>query len=146
MNRPQATAGAAAKDYFVREHGAEYAGKHLLIDIWGGRRLDDAEHLRAVLTRAVASAGATLLHLHVHQFSPAGGLSATAVLAESHLNVHTWPERGYAAFDVFMCGSAQPERAVDIIRASFRPETLTVETKRRGLLPNPPPEEDTTSC
>jgi len=58
------------------------------------------------LRRCVDASFATLLHLHCHQFSDSGGLSAVAVLAESHITVHTWPERDFAAFDVFMCGTA----------------------------------------
>ena len=53
--------------------------------------------------------------IHLHKFSPQG-VSGVAVLAESHISVHTWPERRYGAFDVFMCGDAEPHRAVDVLR------------------------------
>lgn len=119
-------------DYFTTCGDVEYAGKHLLIDIWGAIELDNSELLQKALTDAVNAAGATLLHLHVHQFSPTGGLSGTAVLAESHLNVHTWPERGFAAFDVFMCGKARPEAVVDVIKAAFTPSEVSIETILRG--------------
>jgi S-adenosylmethionine decarboxylase len=119
-------------DYFSTCGDVEYAGKHLLIDIWGAHELDNSELLQKALRDAVEAAGATLLHLHVHQFPPTGGLSGTAVLAESHLNVHTWPERDFAAFDVFMCGNAKPEAVVDVIKAAFTPSEVRVETILRG--------------
>jgi len=62
--------------------------------------------MEATLREAVLQAGATLLHIHLHHFTPNGGISGVAVLAESHISVHTWPERNFAAFDVFMCGDA----------------------------------------
>ena len=56
------------------------------------------------------AAGATLLHIHLHHFTPNGGVSGVAVLAESHISIHSWPEYGYAALDVFMCGDGRSER------------------------------------
>ena len=110
----------------------EYAGKHILIDIWGAAHLDDATRLESAMREAVESANATLIHYHSHQFTPSGGLSATAILAESHLNVHTWPERQFAAFDVFMCGGANPEAVVDVLKHHYQPKEIRVESKLRG--------------
>ena len=56
-----------------------------------------------VRRECIRAAGATLLHIHLHHFTPNNGVSGVAVLAESHISVHTWPESGFAAFDVFMC-------------------------------------------
>jgi S-adenosylmethionine decarboxylase len=80
----------------------------------------------------VDAAGATLLHIHLHHFTPNGGVSGVAVLAESHISVHTWPERGYAAFDVFMCGAAEPERTIEVLREAFRPARLVIGEHLRG--------------
>jgi len=80
----------------------------------------------------VEQCGATLLHMHVHTFLPSGGLSGVAVLAESHISVHTWPERDYAAFDVFMCGDAEPEKAIAILKNAFDAVTVNVQTFYRG--------------
>ena len=55
-----------------------------------------------------------------------------AVLAESHISIHSWPERSYAALDVFMCGDAQPERCVEVLRSAFRPERIAVQELLRG--------------
>ena len=81
---------------------------------------------------AVEECGATLLHIHMHHFTPNGGISGVAVLAESHMSVHTWPERDYAAFDVFMCGDAKPELAVPILQKAFQPERVDVQEYLRG--------------
>src|SRR3989344_5516354 len=108
LSVPQMAERLPKKDYFVERDGRVFAGTHLLIDFWGASRLDDLDHIKEALREAVLAAGATLLHIHLHHFSPNGGVSGVAVLAESHISVHTWPERGYAAFDIFMCGSCDP--------------------------------------
>ena len=71
------------------------AGVHLLIDLWGARHLDDEDAVRAALLAAVAACGATLVGLQLHRFSPGGGITGVALLAESHLSIHSWPEHGY---------------------------------------------------
>ena len=124
--------GDDRKDYFCEEDGVVFAGKHLLIDVVNGHRLDDLDHMDAMLREAVEACGATLLHIHIHHFTPNGGISGVAVLAESHISVHTWPEANFAAFDVFMCGDTVPERAVPVIERYFTPERIDVSTERRG--------------
>lgn len=110
----------------------EYSGTHLLIDLWGAAHLDDVEYMEQVLRRCVTASFATLLHIHCHEFSSSGGISAVAVLAESHISVHTWPERQYAAFDVFMCGAAQPGNVVEVLNKAFRPQELKIKEILRG--------------
>lgn len=131
MNNNQA-APIYRKDYFTQLENSEYAGKHILIDIWGAKNLDDRDLLERALRDSVDASGATLLHIHIHQFTPTGGLSGTAILAESHINVHTWPERGFAAFDVFMCGNAKPEKVEVVIKQAFHPKKSSVELRYRG--------------
>ncbi len=121
-----------AKDYFQERDGQRFAGTHLIIDIWQAGRLDDRAHLEATLRACVAAAGATLLHLHLHRFTPQGGISGVAVLAESHISIHTWPERSYAALDVFMCGDTQPRAAITVLRQAFPGARLAVEEHLRG--------------
>jgi len=124
----------AAKDYFAERDGVRFAGAHLLIDLWNAEGLDDVEHIEAALRDAVEACSATLLHVHVHRFSPFGGVSGVAVLAESHISIHTWPECGYAALDVFMCGSCDPHQAVPVLNHAFRPEHMDVCETKRGRL------------
>lgn len=120
------------KDYFIEKDGETYAGTHLIIDCLGGRNLDSLEIVERCMRRAVEAAGATLLHIHLHHFTPSGGISGVAVLAESHISIHSWPEYGYAALDVFMCGGAEPLKTIDIIKAAFEPDDVRVQELQRG--------------
>lgn len=119
-------------DHFVVRNGVRCAGVHLIVDLYEAERLDDIDHIEDALRRCVAAAGATLLHIHLHHFEPNGGVSGVAVLAESHISIHSWPENGYAALDVFMCGKAKPEACVPVLREAFRPGRIAVSEYLRG--------------
>ena len=123
------------KDFFIVRDGAVCAGTHLIVDLWGAKRIDDLDWVRATLESCVEAAGATLLHIHLHHFTPNGGVSGVAVLAESHISIHSWPERGYAALDVFMCGRADPFKAVAVLATAFGPCRVDVTTHLRGRAP-----------
>ena len=118
-------------DHFIQRDGMCFAGTHLIIDVWDAANLDDIDHIEATLKECVTVAGATLLHCHLHRFNPEG-VSGVLVLAESHISIHTWPERGYAALDVFMCGDSQPEKCVDVLKKHFRPGDVKVSELLRG--------------
>ena len=120
------------KDYFIERDGVRFAGTHLLIDLFGASRLDDLKHIKETLKRCVEVAGATLLHIHLHHFTPNGGVSGVAVLSESHISIHSWPEVGYAALDVFMCGEARPHEAVAVLEAAFKPDRVEVKELLRA--------------
>jgi S-adenosylmethionine decarboxylase len=122
------------KDYWITRNGLTYAGSHVILDLWGATGLDDVETMERAMIEAVKAAGATLLHIHLHKFSPNGGVSGVAVLSESHISVHTWPEKGFAAFDVFMCGAAEPLRTIPVLEAAFKPTRVVVGEHRRGVL------------
>ena len=124
----------APHDYLVRANGRKFAGTHMLVDAWGLDRLGDVESAKTLLREAAEHAGATILHLHVHEFGDSGGLSGVAVLAESHISVHTWPEIDYAAFDVFMCGTCSPQDAVEHLRRELQADRFDVREIRRGLV------------
>jgi S-adenosylmethionine decarboxylase len=120
------------KDYFCVRDGKRFAGTHLIIDVKNGHRLDDLEHIENTFRKCIEVAGATLLHIHMHHFTPNGGVSGVAVLAESHISIHSWPEYGYAALDIFMCGDAKPHLALDVIRDAFQPREMIVQEYLRG--------------
>jgi S-adenosylmethionine decarboxylase len=82
----------------------------------------------------VEAAQATLLHIHVHHFQP-NGVSGVAVLAESHISIHTWPDAGYAALDVFMCGKATPDACIPVLREAFKAQRVDVNEILRGRVP-----------
>ena len=120
------------KDFFIERDGMRFAGTHLIVDLFGARRLDDIEHIKTTLTRCVEVAGATLLHIHLHHFTPNGGVSGVAVLSESHISIHSWPEADYAALDVFMCGEAKPQNCIEVLREAFNARDVVVKTHHRG--------------
>jgi len=131
--RPEVSAETFDKaDHFIERNGVQYAGTHLIIDLFEADRLDDIDHISETLVECVNVAGATLLHIHLHPFEPNGGVSGVAVLAESHISIHTWPERRYAALDVFMCGDAEPERCIEVLRNAFTPRDVAVKELLRG--------------
>jgi S-adenosylmethionine decarboxylase len=121
-------------DHVIIRDGVAYAGTHLIIDLWGASHLDELPRMEKAFIDCVKECGATLLHIHMHHFTPNGGISGVAVLAESHISVHTWPERDYAAFDVFMCGDAKPELAVEILQKAFSPSRIEVGENLRGRM------------
>lgn len=116
----------------IRNEPVAFAGSHLILDLWDARSLDDERVIERALRDSAAAADATLLHLHLHRFEPNGGISGVAVLAESHISIHTWPERGYAALDVFMCGNCDPQKAVPVLREAFAPRFIVASEHRRG--------------
>jgi len=92
-------------------------GKHCILELYGCEhaRLNDEDFLRSAITIAALRAGATLLNLITHRFEPQG-VTGLALLAESHISIHTWPESGYAAVDVFTCGDhTMPESACQVL-------------------------------
>jgi S-adenosylmethionine decarboxylase len=120
------------KDYFVERDGMKFAGMHLLVDLWGASNLTDPAYIDAALQEAAIVAGATILHSHFHHFSPNGGVSGVLVLAESHISIHTWPERNFAAVDIFMCGACDPHLSVPVLQRAFAPERVDLGEQRRG--------------
>ncbi len=119
------------EDHFIRKDGKVFAGTHLIIEVMNGTGLDCETRIQNAFRKCVEVCGATLLHIHTHKFSPQG-VSGVAVLAESHISVHTWPEIGYGAFDVFMCGDAEPWKAVDVLKDAFDTDTVEVRELLRG--------------
>lgn len=116
----------------------EQLGRHVIIELWGcSDVINDASRVEAAMRNAVHAANATLLDLFVHEFSPQG-VTGVAVLAESHLSIHTWPEYGYVAADVFTCGSTtKPEAAAEFLRIAFEAQTADIKELQRGIMPSP---------
>ena len=118
-------------DHFIRRDGKVFADTHLIIEVCNGHGLDDEDRIQKAFQDCVDECGATLLHIHTHKFSPQG-VSGVAILAESHISVHTWPEIGYGAFDVFMCGDAEPKKAVGVLSRAFGTMDVRVKELLRG--------------
>ncbi len=121
-------------DYFVEKDGVRFAGTHLLVDMWGTINLTDIGVIEKALCDAATAADATILHVHLKQFTENGGVSGVLVLAESHISIHTWPERAFAAIDIFMCGECDPQKSVPVLEAAFQPNSIELTEQRRGQL------------
>ena len=106
----------------------------MLIDLWGASNLCDPDYIDRALRESAEASGATILHGHFHHFSPNGGVSGVLVLAESHISIHTWPERDFAAIDIFMCGGCNPYLGLPALKEAFQPQSFNLGEQRRGLI------------
>ena len=117
-------------------------GKHCILELYecDEYKLNDEAFVRTTITTAAKLAGATLLNLMTHRFEPQG-VTGLALLAESHISIHTWPENGYAAVDVFTCGDhTMPERACEILCKELVAKSFSLKSFQRET-----PEELTTT-
>ena len=88
--------------------------------------------IEALLRAAADAAGATPVAGHFHPFGPGLGVTGVLLLKESHISIHTWPEHGFAAVDVFMCGAARPDKAVEAISAALAAGSVALREIARG--------------
>lgn len=121
------------KDHFIVEKNKVYAGKHIILDFWDSSFNNNILTLKKIITNAVKASKATMLHVHLHRFGKQQGISGVAVLAESHLSVHTWPERNYIAFDMFMCGDTDPINASEYLVSALKPKKKKITIIKRGV-------------
>ncbi len=112
---------------------AHAPGQHLLIDFWGGRQPTDIEDLERLLRETAAACGATVLGVNLHHFGERHGITGVAMLSESHISLHSWPELDYIALDIFLCGNRNPEPALALLHAALRPTRAKVVRHARGL-------------
>ena len=105
-------------------------GKHYLIDLrdCDPEIIKSVDPTREIVLRAAKECGATILDDFFHQFQPIG-VSGVVLIAESHISVHTWPENGFAAADIFTCGEMKPQVAIDIMREGFRAKEANMKVK-----------------
>ncbi len=134
---PEAFLNASAQ----RAQQAQYGlGRHVIAEFWNCENAQSEQGLAEAIEQAVRSARATLLDLNIRRFYPQG-YSAIALLAESHLSLHAWPELGYVALDVFTCGEADPQKIVQELAAHFRPhdtEYIKIPRGRMRSYESPP--------
>lgn len=121
------------KSVYCKGETFSYAGKHLIVELWGAKNISSEENTKEVLKNSVEICGATLIEVHAHTFSPYDGISAIAVLKESHISVHTWPEFRYAAVDIFVCGDVDPYLALPVLKEGFAAEEIQVMEFKRGI-------------
>jgi len=109
-------------------------GTHLVMDAWQApsELLNDPQVIRAALVEAITVSKLTSIDLCIHQFSP-HGVTATATLAESHIAIHTWPEHGYFAADLFFCGAARPKIAAKVLQTTLKAKQIKIQELIRGF-------------
>lgn len=113
-------------------------GRHCVLELYGcsSELLNDHDLVTRAIKEAAEAAGATLLGEISHKFTPQG-VTALALLAESHISIHTWPETGYAAADVFTCGDhTMPQRACEHLANALRPRSYEIQQFERGRAPS----------
>ncbi|MCL5016237.1 MAG: adenosylmethionine decarboxylase [Patescibacteria group bacterium] len=130
MNRYQSPALKEDKQTTLEEH--KPLGKHIIADFFDSENLDDLEFVKQTLTAAASAAKATILGSKFHKFSPQG-VTGYLLLAESHISIHTWPEYGYAAIDVFTCGNMDPMPAFLLMKEEFKSKSFKTIEIMRGL-------------
>ena len=112
-------------------------GRHIILEMWGCQNLESVETAETALREMVVALDVHLLDLRVYPFSPVG-VTGMAIVSESHLVIHTWPEHGYAAVDIFTCGAPrEPQAAVSVLREHYKPERIGVMEINRGQLDLP---------
>lgn len=111
----------------------KYAGIHLVVELWKAKNLISIPKIRTILIDSVNACGATLLKIELHKYSPSGGISGIAIIQESHISIHSWPEYQYAAVDIFVCGDVNPYRAMPILTEGFKTKDVQVMEIKRGL-------------
>ena len=109
-------------------------GRHLIAEFYccDPRRIDDLEYMRAAMLAAAGQIGATVVAEAFHKFAPQG-VSGTVVIAESHLSVHTWPDRAYVAVDIYTCGGLDPRPGFQYLAGQLGAEHARVQEILRGL-------------
>lgn len=103
------------------------------LKLCNSKLLNDLKKVQEIMVSASKEAKATIVETSFHKFSPFG-ISGVVVIAESHISIHTWPEYGYAAIDIFTCGDVlQPETAASHLIERFQSKDPTMVEMKRGL-------------
>ncbi|MEQ8705550.1 MAG: adenosylmethionine decarboxylase [Phaeodactylibacter sp.] len=108
-------------------------GRHVLLELYQcpNSLLKAGTQLEAYLKTAAEKMGATVVMSNFHQFSPYG-ISGVVIIQESHLTLHTWPEHGYAAVDLFTCGDIDLEAGINYLVAAFEAKRSDWQMYERG--------------
>jgi S-adenosylmethionine decarboxylase len=118
----------------MSEHNTE--ATHYVADFFGIKEahlLDNMDYCLATVKEAIEAAKCGILNIYQHKFTPQG-ISINATLSESHCAIHTWPEKGYCAIDLYGCGRAELHKGIEIFEARFRPEHTKIVKLSRGSL------------
>lgn len=114
-------------------------GRHILAEIYGCNSsiLDNSEMIEKIMVESALKAGAEVREVAFHKFCPQG-VSGVVIISESHLTIHTWPELGYAAVDIFTCGDRiNPWDACNYVSDSLQASNMTATEVKRGIFEQP---------
>lgn len=114
-------------------------GKHLIVELYDCDKslIDRVDQVEAILVEAVKVSKATIIKPVFHQFNP-HGVSGVVVIAESHFSIHTWPEYGYCALDIFTCGEQiDSDLALQFLKKEFKAKSMSIVELKRGTLDVP---------
>jgi len=123
-------------EHFIRATNDIYVGNHLIADLWGITNNCNSENIENMFVSSCKDAGATVLFSHCHHFGEDCGTTGVIVLAESHLSWHHYPEVNMISIDIFMCGSANPQKAMHRIEQFWQPAHVDVRVIKRGKVQN----------
>ena len=107
-------------------------GKHVLLDLYGADCSHSKTDLGAILKTAAEDCSATVLGSNLHHFGDGFGITGVVLLAESHISIHTWPEKSYIAIDIFMCGDCDPLNALPVFKKAFSAQDTEIQVITRG--------------
>jgi len=119
-----------------KKQQSTYLGRHILAEFFDctPNILNNMQRIEELMTNAAIECGATVVQKCFHMFNPYG-VSGVVIIAESHLAIHTWPELGYAAVDLFTCGeTCDPKIAYEYLKDSFGAGTATYSELKRGII------------
>ena len=110
-------------------------GRHVLADLYEcpPAVLLQPAWIAEALQQAAKAAGASVISAHFHHFGVGQGVTGVLLLMESHISIHTWPEHGYAALDIFMCGQAQVDAALRVLQSQFQAQRSEIQNIQRGV-------------
>ena len=120
-------------------------GIHVIVELFNCNKvlINNSKKIEEVMLNAAAISNATIIEHIFHKFSP-HGISGVIIIAESHFTIHTWPEHGYVAVDIFTCGDFDYKAALDHIKTELKSERSSIFQFQRGILPEIPKEGQTT--
>ena len=121
------------EEKIILKQKPKYAGVHLIVDFWGTKTIEDTEKIKNILFETAKRSKNVPLGIKIHKFSPQG-ITGFILLAESHISIHTWPERNYVAIDIFSCGQkGEPHKGLAYLQEEFQPERCIVKEIKRGV-------------
>lgn len=120
------------EEKIILKQKPKYAGIHLIVDFWGVETIEDGEKIKNILFETAKRSKNVPLGIKIHKFSPQG-ITGFILLAESHISIHTWPEFGYIAVDIFSCGlESEPYKGLEYLKEVFQPKRCITQEIKRG--------------